>query len=100
MKKINGRWIDENNNAWNGALSEEEANLLSASMINCHDCNDCSDCFDCEYCNACVYCRHCECCINCISCDYCDYCQDCTDCLYCTHQDGCHNGNNLCENKR
>ena len=48
-----GRWVDQNNNSWSTVLTEEQANLLSVSIIDCSDCRDCRDCSACFNCRAC-----------------------------------------------
>ena len=45
MKKINNRWVDENNNSWNADFETEESSLVkSKSLKNCSDCSGCLDC--------------------------------------------------------
>jgi hypothetical protein len=47
MKKLNGRWYDENNNSWNANFESKESALLkSKSLIDCSDCSGCSYCSD------------------------------------------------------
>jgi len=49
MKKINGLWIDENNNNWDCSIySEKEAIEASNSLTNCRDCRNCSYCRNCS----------------------------------------------------
>ena len=49
MKKINNRWVDENNNSWNADFETEESSLVkSKSLKNCSDCSRCSGCSDCS----------------------------------------------------
>ena len=86
MKSNKLYWIDDNHNKWKKIkYTEQEAILLSATMIKCHYCSDCSDCRYCHYCNDCRYCNGCR---------YCSYCRDCTgcsDCRYCHYCSGCRN---------
>ena len=59
----NGFWVDENNNRWDeNFYTQERAEELSKTLINCSDCSYCSYCFDCS------------------DCSYCFDCSDCSDC--------------------
>jgi hypothetical protein len=49
MKKENGFFIDENNNAWDCLIETfESATKKSKSLKNCRNCRDCSYCSDCS----------------------------------------------------
>ena len=81
MKKINNRWVDENNNTWNAETETEESALKkSQSLINCSYCSDCSRCSDCSDCLGCSYCSDCSRCSDCSHCLYCSRCLGCSDC--------------------
>ena len=61
MKKINNYWVDENNNRWScDWYSEEIAEQLSKTLINCSGCIDCIDCIDCRDCRDCRGCSYCS----------------------------------------
>jgi hypothetical protein len=50
VKNINGWWVDENNNKWNANYTtEEQAEKLRKSLINCRNCSDCSNCHGFKY---------------------------------------------------
>lgn len=52
MKKIDNKWVDENNNSWNcDYYSKQKAEKLSKTMIGCSDCSDCSYCSHCSNCS-------------------------------------------------
>lgn len=85
MKKINGYWIDENNNKWDcNFYSEEKAIELSKTLIYCDNCFNCSYCSSCRYCHYCHYCDYCR---DCSGCNDCNICHSCHHCSYCI---GCH----------
>lgn len=48
MKKIGNFWYDDRGNSWD-CESEEEAERLSKTLVDCRDCRDCSNCSDCRY---------------------------------------------------
>ena len=74
MKKEGDWFVDERGNEWSALLySEEKAEKLSATLINC---NDCSGCSYCSYCSGCSYCSYCS------GCSYCSYCSGCSGCSY------------------
>ena len=61
MKKLNGRWYDENNNSWNANFESKESALLkSKSLIGCSDCSGCSGCSGCSDCSYCSHCSYCS----------------------------------------
>jgi len=69
MKKINGRWVDKNNNSWSSTLETEESALAkSKSLINCFNCSGCSDCSCCSGCSGCFNCFDCSGCFGCFGC--------------------------------
>ena len=75
MKKINGFWVDENNNSWDcRSYSEEDAIKYSETLINCINCINCSNCINCR---------------NCSNCSNCSYCSDCSNCSNCSNCSGC-----------
>ena len=72
MKKVNNRWVDDNNNSWDCDLfSKEKALQFSKTMISCIGCINCSDC---------SYCSDCSGCSDCINCSGCSGCSDCSGC--------------------
>ena len=90
MKKINNRWIDDNNNSWSADFyTKEQAEKYSKSLIDCRDCSgcracrDCSGCRYCSDCSDCIGCSGCHGCSGCIGCRYCSGCSDCRDCSGC-----------------
>ena len=61
MKKINNRWVDDNNNSWDCDIyTKDQAEKYSKSLIDCSNCSDCSDCSYCSHCRGCRYCRGCN----------------------------------------
>ena len=87
MQKINGNWVDENNNSWPcDRYTEEEAVLKSKSLTRCSDCSDCSgcslcsDCSGCSLCSGCSGCSRCSRCSDCVNCSRCSRCSGCSDC--------------------
>jgi hypothetical protein len=96
MKKINNYWIDSNSNKWYCDLyTEEQADKLSKTLIdcfnciNCSSCRYCSDCSDCHYCRSCRDCSYCSDCSSCSHCRSCRYCSDCSHCSYCRYCSDC-----------
>ena len=89
MEKTNNYWTDLNNNKWDCDIyTEEQAEKLSKTLINCFNCINCIDCIscsDCRYCSSCRSCRSCSDCSSCSSCSDCSYCSDCSDCRYCRY---------------
>ena len=84
MKKLNGYWVDKNNNKWEvDFYTEKEAEKHSKSLVNCIECVNCIDCRDCIDCRNCRNCRDCEDCKDCIDCEDCRNCRDCEDCRNC-----------------
>ena len=80
MKKINNRWVDENNNSWCALLNtEEQAKAKSGTLVNCRGCIGCIDCIDCSDCRGCIGCRDCSDCRGCIGCRDCIDCRGCSD---------------------
>ena len=64
MEKINGYWVDENNNKWNVRYyTENQAMQHSKSLTNCTCCENC------KYCKDCVGCKDCANCTNCFGCE-------------------------------
>ena len=56
MKKEGDWFVDERGNEWSALLySEEKAEKLSATLINCNDCSGCSYCSYCSGCSGCSY---------------------------------------------
>ena len=85
MKKINNRWIDDNNNSWSADFyTKEQAEKYSKSLIDCRDCSGCSDCRDCSGCIGCRDCSGCRYCSDCSDCIGCRACRDCSGCRYCS----------------
>ena len=93
MKQINGYWVDENNNRWGiEVCTEEQAEKLSKSLVNCYNCDNCRNCQNCRNCNNCdncCYCGGCRCCDNCNNCNYCRCCSNCNNCRDCRYCDNC-----------
>lgn len=90
MRKINGFWVDDNNNRWNAHMyTETEAAEVAKTLTNCTDCTDCRDCLNCTYCRNCVECDHCIDCVCCTRCLECIDCTNCTRCLGCNHCENC-----------
>jgi len=74
MKKIDGYWVDENNNSWHAKnRTEEQAVKYSESLV------DCINCVDCTNCRGCIGCTNC---IKCVGCVDCRDCKECVDCRY------------------
>ncbi|MCE5212631.1 MAG: hypothetical protein LLG40_13895 [Deltaproteobacteria bacterium] len=69
MKKVNDRWVDNNNNSWSSTFNtEEQAIKKSETLINCRGCSDCCGCRDCSDCcdfRGCSGCRGCSDCSDC-----------------------------------
>jgi len=91
MKKIDGFYVDENNNKWSTEVETlETATAKSKTLIGCRDCSDCrycsncSNCSDCRYCRYCSYCSSCSSCRDCSSCSDCRYCSNCSSCSDCS----------------
>jgi hypothetical protein len=80
MKKINDRWVDDNNNSWADDIDEATAAIYSESLTNCLNCQDCQDCQDCLNCQDCQDCQDCRYCLNCQDCQDCQDCLNCQDC--------------------
>ena len=82
MKKINNRWIDENNNSWDYDLyTKVQAEKYSESLMNSHNCHNCHNCCFCSNCSNCTYSRFCR---NCHNCRYCHRCRSCHNCRFCS----------------
>ena len=75
IKETKNYWVDENNNSWNKSIyNKNDAETLSATLVNCTSCRNCSGCSDCRYC------IDCSDCMNCIGCRDCIDCSDCRKC--------------------
>ena len=93
LKKINGFWVDKNNNRWYITIyTKEEAKRFSKSLVNCNYCHNCHDCYYCYYCHNCHYCDYCH------YCNKCDYCIKCYNCYYCNDCYYCYSCNNYKSN--
>ena len=47
MKKVEGLWVDKNNNSWSCELhTKKQAEECSRYLINCSSCRNCRDCRD------------------------------------------------------
>lgn len=96
MKKVNGYWVDENENKWYAnSCSKKQAEEFSKTLIDCVGCRDCRNCVGCQDCNGCTgsnYCQHCTSCHGCISCSWCSHCfncRNCNDCIRCEKCNDC-----------
>ena len=66
MEKTNNYWTDLNNNKWDCDIyTEEQAEKLSKTLINCFNCINCIDCISCSDCRYCSSCRSCRSCSDC-----------------------------------
>lgn len=54
MKKINGCWVDENENSWDCEKhTKQEAERLSKTLVDCYNCYNCRNCNNCRNCACC-----------------------------------------------
>jgi len=75
MKKVNGFWVDIDDNSWDeNNFTEEQSKLHSESLVNCKNCVNGTDCKDCRYCMFCIGC------VGCIGCNNCKYAINCVSC--------------------
>ncbi len=79
-------WVDAGCNFYDGTLSQEDAEKMSASNVNCMYCSRCSDCSRCSRCSRCSGCSDCS---DCSRCSGCSGCSDCSDCSRCSGCSGC-----------
>ena len=78
MKKVNGYFIDENNNKWSEKkFTMEEALHLSGTLTDCTNCVNCTNCINCVNSTNCINCTNCFYCIDCIDCNSCTICACC-----------------------
>lgn len=103
LRKINGYWVDKNNNRWDvNEYNYKDAKKISKSMIMCKNCTNCNKCYYCEDCFDCVYCLHCRNCNKCwhnkfcnnlIESNRCENCNNlsyCDDCVLCENLKSCY----------
>lgn len=77
-------WEDINRNRWDAdQYREEEAALLSLTLIECTDCVNCRCCSYCKQCENCQYCSGCERCVQCGHCMQCTNCHHLDQCMCC-----------------
>lgn len=90
LKKINGYWMDENNNRWDTKIyTKEQAEKFSKSLVDCYNCYNCDNCYNCRYCDYCNNCHNCHQCSYCGNCRYSSNCYNCYDCRYCDYCNNC-----------
>ena len=88
MEKINGYYVDDNNNKWSGkTYTKKQALKYSDTLFMCcycTDCINCSFCRGCDNCRDCDNCFYCENSINCKHSSYLEYCRNCINCSDCS----------------
>ena len=93
---VDGMYVDGDGNRWTALVyPREEAERMSATMVdcvrckNCHDCQACMECYESTGCSWSKRLADCHGCDNCGGCAHCWDCVRCVNCLDCRSRVGC-----------
>ena len=90
MKREGNFWVGANGNKWSCELyTEDLAEEMDKTLVDCRDCTDCEGCTDCSHCCFCTNCSYCVFCNFCTVCRFCNFCTNCARCSHCNHCSHC-----------